>query len=302
MWIVRLALRRPYTFVVAALLVLILGVVTIFRTPTDIFPNVDIPVISCVFQYAGMSADDMESRIITPFERFLVTTVNDVDHIESQSLNGVGVIKIYFQKTAKIEEAMASVTATAQTGIRIMPPGTQPPLVIRYSASSVPILQLSIHSDTIPEQQLFDVTINQLRTQLITIPGVLIPYPYGGKQRQVMVDLDPEKLHAWGISPQEVSNAVNAQNLILPAGTSKIGTQEYQVRLNSSPEVAAEINEMPIKVVNGTTVYIKDVANVRDGFQVQTNVVHSGGKRSVLLSILKQGNASTLDVVERVKK
>jgi len=236
MWIVRLALRRPYTFVVAALLVLILGVVTIFRTPTDIFPNVDIPVISCVFQYAGMSADDMESRIMTPFERFLVTTVNDVDHIESQSLNGTGVIKIYFQKTAKIEEAMASVTATAQTGLRIMPPGTQPPLVIRYSASSVPILQLSIHSDTIPEQQLFDVTINQLRTQLITIPGVLIPYPYGGRQRQIMVDLDPEKLHAWGISSQDVSNAVNVQNLILPAGTSKIGTQEYPVRLNSSPE------------------------------------------------------------------
>src|SRR3954463_7358629 len=302
MWIVRLALRRPYTFVVAAMLVMILGVVTIFRTPTDIFPNIDIPVIAVLQQYAGMSSDDMESRIVTPFERFLVTVVNDIDHIESQSLNGVGVMKIFFQKGAKIEEAGSQVTATAQTSLRQMPPGTQPPLIIRYSASSVPILQLSIHSDTIPEQQLFDVTINQLRTQLITIPGVLIPYPYGGKQRQVMVDLDPEKLHAWGISPQEVSNAVNAQNLILPAGTSKIGTQEYQVRLNSSPEVAAEINEMPIKVVNGTTVYIKDVANVRDGFQVQTNVVHSGGKRSVLLSILKQGNASTLDVVERVKK
>src|SRR6476469_3441265 len=302
MWIVRLALRRPYTFVVAAMLVMIMGVVTIFRTPTDIFPNVDIPVIAVVFNYAGMAPDEMESRITTQFERFMVTTVNDIDHVESQSLNGVGVIKVFFQKTAKIEEAMASVTATAQTGLRQMPPGTQPPLIIRYSASSVPILQLSIHSETIPEQQLFDVTINQLRTQLITIPGVLIPYPYVGKQRQVMVDLDPEKLHAWGISPQEVSNAINAQNLILPAGTSKIGTQEYQVRLNSSPDVAADINEMQIKVVNGTTVYIRDVANVRDGFQVQTNVVHSGGKRSVLLSILKQGNASTLDVVERVKK
>jgi multidrug efflux pump subunit AcrB len=302
MWIVRLALRRPYTFVVAAMLVMIMGVVTIFRTPTDIFPNVDIPVIAVLFNYAGMSSDDMETRIVTQFERFMVTTVNDIDHVESQSLNGVGVIKVFFQRGAKIEEAMASVTATAQTGLRQMPPGTQPPLIIRYSASSVPILQLSIHSDTIPEQQLFDVTINQLRTQLITIPGVLIPYPYGGKMRQVMVDLDPEKLHAWGISPQEVSSAINAQNLILPAGTSKIGTQEYQVRLNSSPEAATEINEMPIKVVNGTTVYVKDVANVRDGFQVQTNVVHSGGKRSVLLSILKQGNASTLDVVERVKK
>src|SRR6266550_660896 len=238
MWIVRLALRRPYTFVVAAMLVMILGVVTIFRTPTDIFPNVDIPVIAVVFQYSGMSPDDMENRIVTPFERFMVTTVNDIDHIESQSLNGVGVMKVYFQKGAKIEEAMASVTATAQTGLRTMPAGTQPPLIIRYSASSVPILQLSIHSDTIPEQELFDVTINRLRTQLITIPGVLIPFPYGGRQRQVMVDLDPDKCYAWGISPQDVSNAVNAQNLILPAGTSKIGDQEYPVRLNSSPDVA----------------------------------------------------------------
>ncbi|MDB5296982.1 MAG: Cobalt-zinc-cadmium resistance protein CzcA, partial [Phycisphaerales bacterium] len=302
MWIVRLALRRPYTFVVASLLVMILGVVTIFRTPTDIFPNVDIPVIAVVFQYGGMSPDEMENRIVTPFERFLVTTVNDVDHIESQSLNGVGVMKIFFQKTAKIEEAGAQVTATAQTSLRQMPPGTQPPLVIRYSASSVPILQLSISSDTIPESQLFDVTINQLRTQLITIPGVLIPYPYGGQQKQVMVDLDPEKLHAWNVSPQDVSNAVNAQNLILPAGSVKIGTQEFPVRLNSSPDVATQLNDMPIKTVNGTTVFIKDVAHVREGFQVQTNVVHAAGKRGVLLSILKQGNASTLDVVEAVKR
>src|SRR4051812_16886289 len=276
MWIVRLALRRPYTFVVAAMLVMILGVVTIFRTPTDIFPDVDIPVIAVVFQYSGMSSDDMESRIVTPFERFMVTTVNDVEHVESQSLNGVGVIKVYFQKGAKIEEAMASVTATAQTGLRTMPPGTQPPLIIRYSASSVPIVQLSISSETIPEQELFDLTINRLRTQLITIPGVLIPYPYGGKQRQVMVDLDPEKCYAWGISPQEVSNAIGSQNLTLPAGTAKIGPQEYQIRLESSPEAAAAINDMPVKTVNGTTVYVKDVAQVRDGFQVQTNVVHAG--------------------------
>src|SRR4051812_35726920 len=261
MWIVRLALRRPYTFVVAALLVMIYGIFTIRRTPTDIFPNVDIPVIAVVYQYAGMAPDEMESRITTQFERFMVTTVNDIDHVESQSLNGVGVIKVFFQKGAKIEEAMSSVTATAQAGLRVMPPGTQPPLIIRYSAASVPIVQLSIHSDTIPEQQLFDITINQLRTQLITLPGVLIPYPYGGKQRQVMVDLDPDKCFAWGISPQDVSNAVNAQNLILPAGTAKIGTQEYPVRLNSSPEVAAEINDFPIKTVNGTTIYIKDVAN-----------------------------------------
>src|SRR3954469_12358324 len=302
MWIVRLALRRPYTFVVAAMLVMIWGIFTIFQTPTDIFPNVDIPVIAVVQQYAGMSSDDMESRIVTPFERFLVTVVNDIDHIESQSLNGVGVMKIFFQKGAKIEEAGAQVTAMAQTSLRMMPPGTQPPLIMRYSASSVPILQLSISSDTIPEQQLFDITINQLRTQLITIPGVLIPYPYGGRQRQVMVDLDPDKCYAWGISPQDVSNAIGAQNLILPAGTAKIGNQEYQVRLNSSPPTAVALNDMPIKTVNGTTIYVRDVANVRDGYQVQTNVVHAAGKRSVLLSVLKQGNASTLDVVNAVKK
>jgi multidrug efflux pump subunit AcrB len=302
MWIVRLALRRPYTFVVAAMLVMIYGVFTIFRTPTDIFPNVNIPVIAVVYQYSGMSSDDMENRIVTQFERFMLTTVNDVDHVESQSLNGSGVIKIFFQKNAKIEEALSQVTATAQSGLRVMPPGTQPPLIIPYNAGTVPILQISIHSDTIPEQQLFDVTINQLRTQLITIPGVMIPYPYGGRQRQVMVDLDPDRCYAWGISPQEVSNALGAQNLILPAGTAKVGTQELQVRVNSSPDVAKELNDFPIKTVNGITVYVRDVAHVRDGFQVQTNVVHAGGKRGVLLSILKQGNASTLDVVEAVKK
>ncbi len=302
MWIVRLALRRPYTFVVVSMLILILGIVTVVRMPTDVFPNINIPVISVVYNYAGMSSDDMENRIITQFERFIVTTVNDIDHIESQSLNGVGVIKIFFQKGAKVEEATAEVVATAQTAVRIMPAGAQPPLIIRYSASSVPILQLSISSDSIPEQQLFDITINQLRTQLITIPGVMIPYPYGGRQRQIMVDLDPEKCFAWGISPQDISNALGEQNLILPAGTAKIGDQEYPIRLNSSPEAAGAINELPIKTVNGTTIHVKDVAHVRVGYQVQTNVVHAGGKRGVLLSILKQGNASTLDVVDAVKK
>src|SRR5580765_1440807 len=302
MWIVRLALRRPYTFVVMALLILILGTLSVLGMPTDVFPNINIPVISVVYNYAGMPAEDMETRILTQFERFVITTVNDIDHIESQALTGVGVVKIFFQKGAKIEEATSEVVATAQTGLRQMPPGTQPPLIIRYSASSVPILQLSISSDTIPEQQLFDITINQLRTQLITIPGVMIPYPYGGKQRQIMVDLDPDRLHAWGISAQEVSNAIGAQNLILPAGTAKIGEQEYPVRLNSSPEVADAINDMPIKTVRGETIYVRDVAHARDGFQVQTNVVHAGGKKGVLLSILKQGNASTLDVVDAVKK
>jgi multidrug efflux pump subunit AcrB len=301
MWIVRLALRRPYTFVVAALLTMILGIVTIFRTPTDIFPNVDIPVVAVVWQFGGMSPDEMETRIVTPFERFAATTVNDIEHVESQSLNGVGVIKIFFQKTAKVEEAMSQITATAQTAVGRLPPGTQPPLIIRYSASSVPIMQLAVSSDTVPEQQLFDLTFQIVRNQLINIPGVLIPYPYGGKQRQIMVDLDPEKCYAWGISAQDVSNALGAQNLILPAGTAKIGTQEYPVRINSSPEAVADLNELPIKTINGTTVYVRDVANVRDGFQVQTNVVHTGGKRGVLMSVLKQGTASTLDVAAAVK-
>ncbi len=302
MWIVRLALRRPYTFVVAAMLIAILGVLMIVRSPTDIFPNVDIPVISVAFNYTGMSADDVEKRMVGQFERILTTTVNDIEHIESQSLNGIGVIKIYFQKNANIENANAQVTAVAQTATRFMPPGSQPPLILEYNASNVPILQLSLSSDTIPENQLFDIAINQLRPQLIVLPGVQIPYPYGGKQRQVMVDIDPDKLYAWGISPADVSAAINNQNLILPAGSTKIGKQEYQVRLNSSPEAVKLLNDLPIKTTNGTTVYVRDVANVRDGFQVQTNIVHANGKGGVLVSILKSGGASTLDVVDGIKK
>jgi len=301
MWIVRLALRRPYTFVVVAILVLILGVFTIFTTPTDIFPDINIPVISVIFNYSGMSSEDMEKHIITGFERILTTTVNDVEHSESQSLYGVALVKIYFQPKAKIETALAQVTAIAQTAIRSMPPGTQPPLVIQYSASDVPILQLSFSSDTISEQGMFDTAMNTIRPRLVTVPGVQIPAPYGGKQRQVMVDLDPEKLFAWNISPSDVSAVIGAQNLILPAGTTKIGTQEYPVALNSSPLKAFDLNNLPIKVVNGTPVYIKDVANVRDGFQVQTSVVHVSGKRGVLVSIMKSGGASTLDVVAGIK-
>jgi multidrug efflux pump subunit AcrB len=302
MWIVRLALRRPYTFVVVAMLVLILGVLTIFKTPTDIFPDIKIPVISVIFNYAGMSPDDMEKHIITGFERILTTTVNDVEHTESQSLYGVGVVKIYFQPNAKIEVGIAQVSAICQTAIRSMPPGTQPPLVIQYSASNVPILQLSFSSDTLPEQGMFDQAINTVRPRLTTVPGIQVPYPYGGRQRQVMVDLDPERLYAWGISPSDVSAVVGAQNLILPAGTTKIGTQEYPVVLNSSPLKAEDLNNLPIKTVNGTPVYIRDVANVRDGFQVQTSLVHVSGKRGVLLSIMKNGGASTLDVVAGAKK
>jgi multidrug efflux pump subunit AcrB len=302
MWIVRLALRRPYTFVVASMLVLILGVYTILNTPTDIFPDINIPVISVIFNYSGMSPTDMEKHIVTGFERIVTTTVNDVEHTESQSLYGVAIVKIYFQPNAKIETAIAQVAAICQTAIRSMPPGTQPPLVIQYSASNVPILQLSFSSDTLPEQGMFDQAINFVRPRLVTVPGIQIPYPYGGKQRQVMVDLDPERLYAWGISPSDVSAAIGAQNLILPAGTVKIGTQDYPVILNSSPLKADDLNNLPIKTVNGIPVTIKDVAHVRDGFQVQTSLVHVGGKRGVLLSILKNGGASTLDVVAGVKK
>ena len=300
MWIVRLALRRPYTFVVAAMLVAIMGVLCIVKMPTDIFPVVDIPVISVAFNFTGMSPADMESRIVTPYERILGTTVNDIEHIESQSLYGIGVIKIYFQTTANIENANAQVTAISQTAIRQMPTGTQPPLIIEYNASNVPVIQLSVGSETIPESALFDQAWNFMRPQLIVLPGVQIPYPYGGRQRVVMVDLDPEKLYSYGISPLDVSNAINAQNLIIPAGTSKIGKQEYQVALNSSPELAAAMNEMPIKTVNGTTVFIRDVAHVRDGFQVQTNTVHADGKPAVLISVLKSGGASTLKVVDGI--
>jgi multidrug efflux pump subunit AcrB len=302
MWIVRLALRRPYTFVVAAMLVAILGAVIITeRMATDIFPEINIPVIAVAFNYTGMSPEDMDKFIIAPYGRLLTTTVNDIDHFESQSLYGIGIIKVYFHENAKIEEATAQVTAISQTAIRQMPPGTQPPLIVRYDASDVPILQLSLGSNTMPEQELFDQAVNFLRPRLITVEGVQIPYPYGGKQRQMMVDLDPEKLASYGVSPADVSTAINAQNLILPAGTAKISTQEYQVQLNSSPDLITELNNVPVKSVNGVPVFIRDIGHVRDGFIVQTNVVHSDGKRGVLMSILKSGGASTISVVNDIK-
>ncbi len=300
MWIVRLALRRPYTFVVASMLVVILGIYAIVSMATDIFPVVDIPVISVAFSYTGMSPGDMNARIITPYERILGTTVNDIEHIESQSLYGVGVVKIYFQPNAKIENSNAQVTAVSQTAIRQFPVGTQPPLIIEYNASNVPVLQLSMSSDVIPEQDLFNQAFNFLRPQLITVPGVQIPYPYGGKQKQVVVDLDPDRLFAYGLSPGDVSSALNAQNLVLPAGTAKIGKQEYEIVLNSSPITADELNNLPIKTVKGIPIYMRDVAHVRDGFIVQTNIVHSDGRRGLLLSILKAGGASTLNVVNGV--
>ena len=302
MWIVQLALRRPYTFVVAALLLLIVSPLVIMRTPTDIFPNIDIPVVSVVWQYSGMMPEEFSGRITTVYERALTTTVNDIEHIESQTFYGVGVVKIFFQPNAKIESALAQVTAIAQTITRLMPQGTTPPLVITYNASSVPILQLGLSGEGLSEQQLNDFAMNNIRTLLATVPGASIPWPYGGKVRQVTIDLDIKKLNGLGLSPTDVLTAVNAQNIILPTGTVKIGTQEFNVGLNSSPGILEELNDLPIKTVNGTIIYLRDVAHVRDGFQVQTNIVRKDGKRGSLLSVYKTGAASTLDIVKQVRQ
>ncbi|MFZ0861560.1 MAG: efflux RND transporter permease subunit, partial [Candidatus Sulfotelmatobacter sp.] len=301
MWLVRLALNRPYTFIVASILILILSVVAVVRTPTDIFPDINIPVVSVVWGYTGLAPEEMEKRMVTPFERSVTTTVNDVEHIESQSYYGIGVVKVFFQQNADLNGAVAQVTAIAQANLRSMPPGTTPPLVIAYTASSVPILQLGLNSPSLSEGQLFDLGVNFVRIQLADIEGAAIPYPYGGKQRQVSVDLDPRALVARGVSGADVVNAVTAQNLILPQGTIKLGPREYDVALNSSPKQVAELNDLPIKVVNGTIVYIRDVANVHDGFQFQTNIVHVDGHRSAVLSVFKTGKASTLDIVSRVR-
>jgi multidrug efflux pump subunit AcrB len=301
MWIVRLALRRPYTFVVVSLLLLLLAPIVILRTPTDIFPNINIPVVSIVWTYTGLDAQQMSDRIVSQTERALTTLVDDIQHIESQSLNGIAVVKVFFQPGADIDKALAQVTAISQTQLRQLPPGTTPPLVITYSASTVPILQLALSGKGMSEQQLFDLGTSFIRTRLITIPGCAIPYPYGGKQRQVQVDLDTNALQSKGLSPLDVVNAVSAQNLILPSGTSKIGTFEYDVEINGSPTTVAELNQMPIKTVGTNTIYIHDVANVRDGFPPQTNMVHVNGDRAVLLTVLKSGNASTLDVVAGIK-
>ena len=301
MWIVRLALRRPYTFVVGALLILLLGIVSILRTPVDIFPTVDIPVISVIWTYNGMLPQEMERQIVTVSERALTTTVNNIEHMESQTVSGVSVIKIFFQPGADIPSAVAQVTALSQTIVRALPPGATPPLIIQFSASNVPVLQQSISSPTIPEDQLNDYANNFIRTQLATVQGASVPAGYGGKPRFINVDLDPEQMFAHNVSASDVSAAINAQNVILPSGTAKMGDREYNVRLNESPTDVALLNDLPIKQVNGAVVYIRDVAHVRDGAGVQTNIVREDGRRSALLTILKSGSASTLDVVNRVK-
>ncbi|MDR3402352.1 MAG: efflux RND transporter permease subunit [Chthoniobacter sp.] len=301
MWIVRLALRRPYTFTVTSILIVMLGIVTIFRMSTDIFPSIDIPVVSVIWSYAGVAPEEMEKRFVTVTERAMTTTVNNIEHIESQSYNGVAVIKVYFHEGAKVELGVAQVTSIVQTLLRTMPPGTTPPLVVQFSASNVPILQLALSSKTLSEQELYDLGLNFVRTQLATVQGAQIPLPYGGKSRQVMVDIDPQKLFATGISPSDVSNALNAQNVILPAGTEKVGDREYNVRLNSSPELLQSLNDLPVKQVNGATIYMRDVATVRDGFAVQQNIVAQNRTRAALLTVLKSAEASTLDIIRRVK-
>ncbi|GGG99749.1 efflux RND transporter permease subunit [Silvibacterium dinghuense] len=301
MWIVRLALRRPYTFAVLALLLMILGPLAVFNTPTDIFPNINIPVVSIVWQYTGLSAEQMANRIIYQNERSLTTTVNNIEHIESNSMYGIGVVKVYFQPSVEISSAVAQITAICQTQLKQLPPGTTPPLILQYSASSVPILQLGLSGQGLSEQQLNDFGLNFIRTQLVTIPGTGIPYPYGGKQRQVQVDINPQAMQAKGITPADVVTALGSQNIIEPSGTLKVGTFEYQIETNSSPETIQELNDIPIRSVNGAMVYMHDIGHVRDGFPPQTNIVRVDGQRATLLSVIKTGNSSTLDIVKGIR-
>jgi multidrug efflux pump subunit AcrB len=302
MWIVRLALRRPYTFVVMSLLILILGTLSVYTTPIDIFPNIDIPIVAVVYGYAGLSAEDVSQRLVVGFERGLTATVNDVEHIESQSLNGLGVIKIFFYPSVRIDMAMAQVTAIAQSAVRQDPPGTIPPFILAYNASSVPIIQLALSGKGLSEQQLNDLAANFLRSQLATVQGAVFPNPYGGKQRQIQVDLNIPQLQAKGLSPNDVVSAIGNQNLILPAGTVKIGSKEDDVDLNASPQTVEEMNDLPIKTVGTNTIYIRDVAHVRDGNPPQTNIVMVDGQRAALMTILKLGNTSTLDIINEIKQ
>src|SRR5579864_2779006 len=301
MWIVRLALGRPYTFVVMALLIAILGGTAIVTMPVDIFPYIDIPIVSVLWVYSGLSPEEMEKRVVTGFERSLTSNVNDVEHIESQSYSGYAVVRIFFHPNVKIDMAVAQVTATMNTALRQMPPGMFPANILKYDAASVPVLQLGLSSPTLKEQEIFDIGNSFIRTPLGTVQGASVSYPFGGKQRSVMVDLNLDELYAKQLSPIDVSNALTLQNLILPAGTAKMAETEYQIKVNSSPLVIDELNNLPIKTVNGATIYMKDVAQVRDGFTVQSNLVRTDGARGVMLSITRTGKASTLAVVDAVK-
>jgi multidrug efflux pump subunit AcrB len=301
MWIVRLALSRPYTFIVLAILLFIMGPLAIMRTPTDIFPNINIPVVSIVWSFNGFSAEDMAQRITSNYERALTSDVENIEHIESQSLNGVSVIKIFFHPGADINRAIAEAGSNAESLLRILPPGTLPPNIITYNASTVPILQLGLSSNTLPEQTLYDLGNSFIRTQLATVQGAAVPLPFGGKIRQIMVDIDPRSMQAKGLSPSDVVNAVNVQNLILPGGTAKIGSREYNVQMNGSTDSVAALNNLPVKTVKGGVVYVRDVAQVRDGYAPQTNIVRSEGKRAALLTVEKTGSTSTLTIISQIK-
>src|SRR6267378_3477992 len=300
MWIVKVALRRPYTFIMLAVLIVLMGSYAILRTPTDIFPNIKIPITAVIWRYSGILPEEIANRIVLFSERITQTTVNDVEHTESQSVNGIAVVKYFFQPDVDQELSFGQITAISQTQLFFSPPGTSPPFILSYSASSVPILQLALSSDSLSEAKIYDLGNTLLRTQLATVAGASIPFPYGGKQRQVQVDLDPQALRANALSPNDVVNAIGQQNLILPAGTEKIGPLEYFVKLNASPTQIEDLNDMPVRAQNGTVTYIRDVAHVRDGYSPQTNMVRVDGRRSVLMSVLKTGKASTIDIIDRL--
>src|SRR5580692_3898334 len=301
MWIVKLALSRPYTFIVMALLLVILGPLTIVNTAKDIFPDIGIPVVSVIWTYSGLPPEEMSGRITGSFERVSLVAVNNIDHIESQSLTGISVIKYFFHPGTNVDLSMSQLTAVSQAWLKQLPPAITPPLIIAYNASSVPIIQLALSSKTIPEQGLYDLANNFVRTQLAGVAGASIPFPYGGRTRQVQVDLDQRLLQARGVSADDVVNAINAQNLIIPAGTQKVGEFEYNIKLNGSPVAVQDINDLPIKTVNGTVVYVHDVAHVRDGSAPQTNIVRVDGQHASLMTIQKTGTASTLDIIGQVK-
>ena len=302
MWIVRLALRRPYTFVVVSLLIAVLGLLSIVTMPTDIFPNINIPVISVIWSYGGLSPTEMQDRITTVVERAMTTTVSNIEHLESQSVRGNSVIKLYFQPGADVNAAMAQVTAICQTLIKPLPPGITPPLILQYNAADVPVIMLSLGSDQLSEQEISDLGNNFIRTQLVAVQGAAVPVPYGGKSRVVNIDLDPDALYARGSLAQDINNADPAQNIVRSPGTAKMGPIEYDVAINSSPELLAQLNDIPIRYVNGAMVYLRDVAFVHDGFSPQTNLVRRDGRHSALLPVLTSGSASTLSVVSGVRQ
>src|SRR5437867_3039305 len=301
MWIVRLALRRPYTFVVAAIIIVILGVLAVYRMPTDVFPEINIPVVSVIWSYSGISPEEMAEVVTIRSERSFTTTVNDIEHMESQSLPGLAVIKLFFHPNAKVEAAVAQQAAGSQSILRVLPQGIFPPAIIRYNASSVPILQLSVSSGSMSEQEVYDYGFQYIRTQMANVQGASFPLPYGGRPRQIMVDLNPDALYAQSLSANDVVTAINSQSLILPSGTVKIGAREFPVHLNSAPDVAEAFNRLPVKQAGGTTLYVGDVAHVRDGYAVQTNIVRHNGSRATLLTVLKNGGASTLQIVGKLK-